>query len=88
MARRGEEVDDEVLLLRLHAGHALASAPLRAVDGRRHAFDVSRVRDRDHDVLLGNQILDFHVVGLEFDRRAAVVAELLLHLEELGLQDA
>src|SRR5207244_13626949 len=53
VARRGEEVDDEVLLLRLHAGDALAPAPLRAVAGRRYALDVARVRARAHDVLLG-----------------------------------
>src|SRR5216117_3977878 len=54
---------------------------------RRNAFDVARVRDRDDDVLVGDQVLDLHVEGLGLDFRAAFVSILLLHLEELGLDD-
>src|SRR5438552_3491155 len=54
---------------------------------RRNAFDVARVRDRDDDVLVGDQVLDLHVEGLGLDFRPAFVSVLLLHLEELGLDD-
>ena len=36
-----EEVLDEVLFLEVHADHALAAAPLRAVGGHRQPLDVA-----------------------------------------------
>ena len=62
--RRGhEQARDEILLARLHAGAALAAAPLRAIGRERHALDVALVRDGDDHVLALDQVF---VVDLAF----------------------
>ena len=54
---RDEQVLDGVLLDRLRADDALAAADLAAIRRERLALDVAARRDRDHDVLVGDQVL-------------------------------
>ena len=58
MRRGHEQVLDVVVLLEVHAHHALPPAPLLAIRRHREPLDVVRVRDRDHHVLLGNHVLE------------------------------
>jgi hypothetical protein len=51
-------------------------------------LDVAGARDRDHHVVVGEEILDRQVGGLGQDLGAAVVAELLPERGELVLDDA
>src|SRR5262249_9332123 len=59
-----EEVGDDVLFLRLHAGHALAAAALAAIGLDVGALDVAGARDRDDHLLVGQQVLDRQLGGL------------------------
>ena len=52
-----QQVRERVLLDRARADDALAAARLAAVRGQRLALDVAAARDRDHDVLVGDQVL-------------------------------
>ncbi len=65
-----EDLCDEILVARGHAGAPLAAAPLRPVGGERHALDVAAVADGDDDVLALDEVL---------------VLDLALHLDDLGL---
>ena len=59
VVRRGdEEVLDVVVLLQVHAHHALAAPPLLAVSRDREPLDVVRAGDRDHHVLLGDHVFE------------------------------
>ena len=76
--------DDEapygVLFARHHASDALTAAPLQAIGLERQPLHVAAVRQRDHDLLVRNQILfsDGLRAGLD-DLRLAFVAVLCLH---------
>src|SRR5256712_2795713 len=86
--RRGdEEVLDDVLFLRLHAGHALAATALAPVRLDVRPLDVARTRDRDHHLLVGQQVLDRELGGLGQDLGAPRVAVLLLDGQELAPDD-
>src|SRR6266536_6550177 len=58
VGRRDEQVLDPVVILRVGADHALAPAPLAAVRRYGQPLDVPGVRDRDHHVLFGDQVLN------------------------------
>ncbi len=64
-----ENLRDDILLTRRHAGAALAAAALGAIGRERHAFDVAAVAHRHHHVLALDQVL---------------VLDLALHLDDLG----
>src|SRR5262245_9324530 len=83
-----EQPRDEVLFARLHAGAALAAAPLRAIGRERHALDVAEVRNRDHHVLAVDEIFLFHLAFMLDDDGAAWRGELFAHRFELVLDDA
>ena len=88
VVRRGdEEVLDVVLVLEVHAHDADAAAPLLAIRGHRQALDVAGARDRDHHVLLRDQVLELELVLGGDDLGAAVVVAAvdLLDLEQLLL---
>ena len=74
MGRRHEKVGDVVIFNRLHAAHAFAAAVLLPEMIHRHPFDISHLRRRDHDLLVGDQVLDRIIVFVKSDRRAPVVA--------------
>ena len=78
-----EQVLDDVLLLRLHPGHALAAPPLASVGLHVGALDVAGARDGDHHLLVGQQVLDGQLGGLGQDLRAPPVAVLLLDGQQL-----
>ena len=83
-----EQAMDEILLLRLHAGAALAAAPLRAIGRERHALDVAGVRDGDDHVFARDQVLVLDLaVGFD-DLRAARRGVGVLHREQFVLDDA
>ena len=87
MRRGDEEAGDEILLARLHAGAAFATAPLRAVGRERHALDVTGVRDGHDHVLALDQVLVFHLAFLIEDHGAARRGEVALDGGELVLDD-
>ena len=66
---------------------ALAATPLPPVRGDGKSLDIARVRDRDHHVLFGNQVLDreFSLVGDNLG--TPVVAKTVGQLGQLFLQD-
>src|SRR5215831_19150815 len=82
-----EEIGDDVLFLRLHAGHALAAAALAPIGLDVGALDVAGARDRDHHLLVGQQVLDRQLGGLGQDLGAPHVAVLVLDRQELGPDD-
>ena len=73
-----EQMLDEILVARLHAGAARASAALHAVGGDRRALHVAAVADRDCDLLVGDQVFEMDFRGFVFDHGAALVAVELL----------
>ncbi len=86
---RGDEVHDLVLVLRAHALHAPASAPLCPVESQRRALDVAGLRHADEDGLLPDQVLLGEVAcGLRHDDRAPLVRKPRLEVEHLILDDA
>ena len=88
MIARDHQMLDVVLVARLHPDDAAAAAVLRAVRRERHALGVVAARERDDDVLVGDQLLvrelPRHVV---LDLGAAVVAVVLRELVEVGLDE-
>ena len=87
--RRGhEQPRDEIFLARLHAGAALAAAPLRAVRRERHALDVAEMRDGHHHVLAVDEIFFLHLAFLIEDDGAPRCSKLLAHGSKLVLHDA
>ena len=71
MGRGDEQPRDEILVARLHAGAALAAAPLRPIGRQRHALDVAEVRDGDDHVLALDQVLVVDLALLIGDHGAA-----------------
>jgi hypothetical protein len=53
-----EQVLDVVVFLHVHAGDADPAPALLAVGRQRQRLDVARVGDRDHHLLVGDQVLD------------------------------
>ena len=82
-----EQAGDEILFARLHAGAALAAAPLGPVGRQRHALDVAEMGDGDDHVLALDQVLVLHLPFLVDDDGAARRREFLPHLQHLGLDD-
>ena len=60
------------------------AALLGAVEADRVALHVAEVRDGDHHLLLGDEVLGGEVGGLGLDLGAPLVAEELLHLHQLA----
>ena len=85
---RDEQVLDGVLLARDVADDPLAAAVLAAVGVDRLALDVAAAGDRDHDVLVGDEVLVGHLAaGVVGDAGPALAGVLLLQLGELVLDD-
>src|SRR5579872_177882 len=74
---------DEILVARLHAGAACASAALHAVSGDRRPLQVAGVADRDGHLLVGDETFEDDLCGFVFNARAAVVAIQLFNFFEL-----
>ena len=73
---------DEILVARLHAGAAGASAALHAVSGNRRALEIAAVTDCDRDLLVGDQVFEHDFGGFVFDLGAALVTVLFLDFLE------
>ena len=94
MARAHVELLHEVRILLvaaacgLGADDALAAATLHAVRVRRQALDVAAAADREHHLVLGDQVRHLEFLGLgALDHGAPVVAELLLQLDGVLADD-
>ena len=87
VGRSCEQVLDPVFLLGRHAGDATTAASLAPVRIHRDPLDVSLVRDRDHHILFGDQVLHREVDDLAGDLGAAVVAVLFSQLVQFRLDD-
>ena len=87
MRRADEQVLDEVAVLDVHAADAAAAAVLLAVGVERQRLDVAGAGDRDHHLLVGDQVLDVDLALGVDDLGAALVAEALADLEQLLLDD-
>ena len=88
MGGADEQVLDEVAVLHVHPADAAAAAVLLAVGGERQRLDVAGVGDRDHHLLVGDQVLDVDLVLGVRDLRAPLVAEALRDLAQLLLDHA
>ena len=84
---RDEELGDEILLARRHAGAALAAALLRPVLGERHALDVAGMADGDDHVLALDQVLVLEVEPALDDLGPARRRELVADRRQLVLDD-
>ena len=85
---RDEQVLDGVLFARDVADDALAAAMLAAVGRDRLALDVAAAGDRDHDVLVGDEVLVGHLAaGVVGDAGAPLAGVLALELGQLVLDD-
>src|SRR5690606_28710374 len=84
VARAGDERALEEVAALLRAEHGRAAAHAAAVERERHPVDVALVRERDDDVLLGDEVLDRELRIALHDAGAARVAVALDHLLELA----
>ncbi|MNS34194.1 hypothetical protein D3C72_663170 [compost metagenome] len=80
-----EELLDEVVLAGGEARDAAAAAALLVEGVQAQALDVALIGDEDGHRLIRNQVLDVEVAGHVLDARAALVAELVAHRDQLLL---
>ena len=71
-----KEVIDKIVILDRRGLLAAPATPLRAVVGQRLGLDVAAMRERHHHVLRRDEVLDAQILGVEFDLRTTLVAEL------------
>src|SRR5581483_6052437 len=83
-----EQMLDEILVARLHAGTAGASATLHAVGGDRCALQIAGVADRDRHLLVGDQIFQMDLSRFVFNHGTTLIAVLFLHFFEFLHDDA
>jgi len=76
---------DEVPILHIHAGDSTAAAVLGTVGVERQRLDVAGVGDRDHHLLVGDQVLDVDLAFGVRDLRAPLVAVAIADLDQLLL---
>ena len=80
-----EEVLDEVAVLHVHPRDPAPAAVLLAVGRQGQRLDVAALGDRDHHLLVGDQILDIDLVLRVADLGATLIAEALGDLRQLLL---
>jgi hypothetical protein len=76
---------DEVAVLHVHSGHTAAAALLLAIGPERQRLDVASLRDRDHHLLVGDQVFNVDLILTRRDQRAAFICEALINFAELLL---
>ena len=81
------DVFDEVRIARAGTLRADAVLLLCAEFGQLRAFDVAQVRDGDHHLVVGIEVLGVEFGGGEADFRAAFVAVFLFHFQQFVLDD-
>ena len=82
-----EHLLHDVLFLAGHAGDAASAAALCLIGGLELALDIAGLGQGVDTLFLGDQILDIHLTGHGLDLGAALVAEALLHFQQLFLDD-
>ena len=82
-----EHLLHDVLFLAGHAGDAASAAALCLIGGLELALDIAGLGQGVNTLLLGDQVLDVHLAGDRLDLGAALVAEALLHFQQLVLDD-
>ena len=78
---------DEVLVARRAALGAYTATVLRAVLGQRRALDIAHVRNGNYHVVVGVEIFGIELLRRVDYLRTTLVAVLLLHVEQLLLDD-
>ena len=84
---RRQQVLDPVLLTQLAAAHALAAPGLRAELVDRNGLDVAPVREREHELLVLDEVEVGEISGVGQNGRTALVAVLVLDRSELVFDD-
>src|SRR5690606_17895010 len=84
MGRSNKQLTDPVVILRLHAAFAFASALLRLIGRSGCAFDVARMRNGDDHVLFLNQILNLDLGFVIFNSRAAILTVTFFDVLKFG----
>ena len=89
VVRRGEEemLCRVINLLAAATGFAYAATLLVAEVVERLALDIALMADGNNDVLLSNEVFDFHFRGITGNFRAALVTEALLHIHQVFLDN-
>ena len=88
MGRSDKKFRREILVLRAHAGAALATAALRTIGRERHALDIAGVAHGHHHVFALDQVLVLDFALVLDDLGAARRGELVADGGELILDDA
>ncbi len=73
VGRGDEKMLDKILVARLHAGAALASAALLAISGDWGALQVAAMADGDRDLFVGDQVFQLDLGGFVFNDGAAFI---------------
>ena len=89
MVRRGEEemLCRVIYLLAAATGFAYAATLLVTEVVERLALDIALMADGNNDVLLSNEVFNFHFRGIAGNFRAALVTEALLHIQQVFLDN-
>ena len=87
MGRAHEHLLHDVLFLPGHAGDAAAAALLGLIGGLELALDIAGLGEGVDALLLGDEVFDVHFAGDGLYLGAALVAEALLHVQQLVLHD-
>ena len=89
VVRSGEEkmLSRVINLLATATGFAYAATLLVAEVVERLALDIALMADGNNDVLLSNEVFNFHFRGIAGNFRAALVTEALLHIQQVFLDN-
>ncbi len=79
---------DEVAVLHVHPGDTATATLLLAVGDKRQRLDVAGLRNRDHHLLIGDQILNVDLVLTGRDQRAPLIGKAIVDLGQLLLDQA
>ena len=78
-----EEVLSTILLLTTAAGFAHTATLLVAEGVQSLAFNIALMANGNHNILFGNQVLHIHFRGIKGNFRTTLIAELLLHFQQI-----
>src|SRR5262245_40166322 len=83
VGRGDEDVRDDVFGPRAHAFAPRPAAALRFIHRQRRTLDVTRVGQRDHDILIGDQVFERQLDSALDDLRPALVGVIFLNRAQL-----
>ena len=87
MGRAHEHLLHDVLFLPGHAGNAAAAALLGLIGGLELALDIAGLGEGVDALFLSDEVFDVHFASNGLYLSAALVAEALLHVQQLVLHD-